>query len=83
MIEKIFAVFTHFDLAVVVQLHVSFFHDTLLFIREVSFPLPKGKRGSAAVSYTHLVCGGKTEVYSRITGYYRPVQNWNDGKRCV
>ena len=26
-------------------------------------------------------CGGKTEVYSRITGYYRPVQNWNDGKR--
>ena len=26
------------------------------------------------------VCGEKTEVYSRITGYYRPVQNWNDGK---
>lgn len=25
-------------------------------------------------------CGQKTEVYSRITGYYRPVQNWNDGK---
>jgi ribonucleoside-triphosphate reductase len=25
-------------------------------------------------------CGVKTEVYSRITGYYRPVQNWNDGK---
>ncbi len=25
-------------------------------------------------------CGGTTEVYSRITGYYRPVQNWNDGK---
>ena len=25
-------------------------------------------------------CGEKTEVYSRITGYYRPVQNWNDGK---
>lgn len=23
-----------------------------------------------------------TEVYSRITGYYRPVQNWNDGKRA-
>ncbi len=31
----------------------------------------------------HFSCpkGGKvTEVYSRITGYYRPVQNWNDGK---
>ncbi len=25
-------------------------------------------------------CGEKTEIYSRITGYYRPVQNWNDGK---
>lgn len=25
-------------------------------------------------------CGKETEVYSRITGYYRPVKNWNDGK---
>lgn len=25
-------------------------------------------------------CGKTTEVYSRITGYYRPVRNWNDGK---
>ncbi len=25
-------------------------------------------------------CGEKSEVYSRITGYYRPVQNWNEGK---
>jgi len=25
-------------------------------------------------------CGKSAEVYSRITGYYRPVQNWNDGK---
>ncbi len=25
-------------------------------------------------------CGAKTEIYSRITGYYRPVQNWNAGK---
>lgn len=30
--------------------------------------------------YTCPICGKKTEVYSRITGYYRPVQNWNDGK---
>lgn len=30
--------------------------------------------------YTCPICGEKTEVYSRITGYYRPVQNWNDGK---
>jgi anaerobic ribonucleoside-triphosphate reductase len=26
-------------------------------------------------------CGAKTEVYSRIVGYFRPVQNWNVGKR--
>ena len=26
------------------------------------------------------ICGRDAEVYSRITGYYRPVQNWNDGK---
>lgn len=25
-------------------------------------------------------CGRKTEVYSRIVGYLRPVQNWNEGK---
>ena len=34
----------------------------------------------AGEQYTCPVCGQKTEVYSRITGYYRPVQNWNDGK---
>ena len=26
------------------------------------------------------ICGRTTEVYSRITGYYRPIANWNDGK---
>ncbi len=31
--------------------------------------------------YECPICGKTTEVYSRITGYYRPVQNWNDGKR--
>jgi ribonucleoside-triphosphate reductase len=30
--------------------------------------------------YSCPTCGKDTEVYSRITGYYRPVQNWNDGK---
>ena len=34
----------------------------------------------AGEQYTCPYCGNKTEVYSRITGYYRPVQNWNDGK---
>ncbi len=26
------------------------------------------------------ICGQEAEVYSRITGYYRPVKNWNEGK---
>ena len=26
-------------------------------------------------------CSEETEVYSRIVGYYRPVQNWNNGKK--
>lgn len=30
--------------------------------------------------YKCPICGRTTEVYSRITGYYRPIQNWNDGK---
>ncbi len=30
--------------------------------------------------FTCPQCGESAEVYSRITGYYRPVQNWNDGK---
>ncbi len=30
--------------------------------------------------FTCPECGANTEVYSRITGYYRPVQNWNAGK---
>jgi len=34
----------------------------------------------AGEKFTCPFCGEKTEVYSRITGYYRPVQNWNDGK---
>ncbi len=34
----------------------------------------------AGEQFTCPECGGPTEVYSRITGYYRPVQNWNDGK---
>ncbi len=34
----------------------------------------------AGEHYSCPVCKSRTEVYSRITGYYRPVQNWNDGK---
>lgn len=34
----------------------------------------------AGEHFTCPHCGGKAEVYSRITGYYRPVQNWNEGK---
>ena len=34
----------------------------------------------AGEEYKCPICGKTTEVYSRITGYYRPVQAWNDGK---
>ena len=34
----------------------------------------------AGEHFTCPECGESAEVYSRITGYYRPVQNWNDGK---
>ena len=27
------------------------------------------------------LCSKETEIYSRVVGYYRPVQNWNKGKR--
>lgn len=26
-------------------------------------------------------CGERCEVYSRVTGYFRPVANWNKGKQ--
>ena len=34
----------------------------------------------AGEQFTCPECGESAEVYSRITGYYRPVQHWNDGK---
>jgi len=34
----------------------------------------------AGEEFTCPICGKPTEVYSRITGYYRPVSNWNKGK---
>lgn len=34
----------------------------------------------AGEQHTCPICGKTTEVFSRITGYYRAVQNWNDGK---
>ena len=29
-----------------------------------------------------LPCNERTEVYSRVVGYFRPVQNWNEGKKA-
>lgn len=26
-------------------------------------------------------CDGKVEVYSRVCGFFRPVQQWNKGKK--
>lgn len=35
----------------------------------------------AGEHFTCPTCGAKTEVYSRVTGYLRPVQNFNEGKK--
>ncbi|OSS42656.1 Ribonucleotide reductase of class 3 (anaerobic), large subunit [Desulfurella amilsii] len=35
----------------------------------------------AGEHFTCPTCGCPTEVYSRVVGYYRPVQNWNKGKQ--
>lgn len=35
----------------------------------------------AGEQYTCPQCGAKTEVWSRVVGYLRPVQNYNDGKK--
>ncbi|MBI5229064.1 hypothetical protein HY991_03055 [Candidatus Micrarchaeota archaeon] len=29
-----------------------------------------------------MECGKPCEVYSRVVGYFRPVQNWNEGKQA-
>lgn len=29
-----------------------------------------------------MKCGRKCEIYSRVVGYHRPVQNWNKGKKA-
>lgn len=31
--------------------------------------------------FSYKQCGLPTEVYSRVVGYFRPVQNWNAGKK--
>lgn len=36
---------------------------------------------SKTLTETKVVVAVKAEVYSRIVGYYRPVQDWNRGKR--
>ena len=41
----------------------------------------KGEHFDCPVSAGNGLCGMKCEVYSRIVGYYRPVQQWNDGKQ--
>ena len=45
-----------------------------------TYPVCKNRGYISGEVYTCPECGEATEVYSRITGYYRPVKNWNDGK---
>jgi ribonucleoside-triphosphate reductase len=41
----------------------------------------KKHKHKAKKENTMAKCGAKTEVYSRVCGYFRPVSNWNKGKK--
>ena len=43
--------------------------------------MSNGKAYSDAEQLPAGACGQETEVYSRVTGYYRPVNRWNKGKQ--
>jgi anaerobic ribonucleoside-triphosphate reductase len=41
----------------------------------------EGERIMETTTKERKECGAKTEVYSRIVGYFRPITNWNKGKK--
>ena len=43
--------------------------------------MSNGKAYNDAEKIPAGACGQETEVYSRVTGYYRPVNRWNKGKQ--
>ncbi|MCK4246302.1 ribonucleoside triphosphate reductase, partial [Candidatus Bipolaricaulota bacterium] len=47
-----------------------------------SFSICPGHGYLAGEQESCPLCGAHTEVYSRIVGYLRPVEQWNDGKRA-
>ena len=55
-------------------------YKLLFFTMSPTYSICKNHGYLSGEQYTCPICGEETEVYSRITGYYRPVKNWNDGK---
>lgn len=55
-------------------------HKLPYYTMSPTYSICKNHGYLAGEHFTCPECGEKAEVYSRITGYYRPVQNWNDGK---
>jgi anaerobic ribonucleoside-triphosphate reductase len=49
--------------------------------REASFSTSERFKQMSQANGKIRIKAIRTEVYSRIVGYYRPVQNWNRGKR--
>lgn len=43
--------------------------------------MSNGKAYNDAEQLPAGACGEETEVYSRVTGYYRPINRWNRGKQ--
>ncbi len=64
----------HFVKKVCDNYHLPYFFVTPTF----SICTAHGYLSGEQKTYPH--CGGKTEIYSRVVGYLRPVSQWNDGK---
>jgi len=47
----------------------------------MEMPAPGGMKRREVVNHMSKKCMEKTEVYSRVVGYFRPVQQWNKGKQ--
>lgn len=43
--------------------------------------MAKTRKTKAKSAKSKKVCGKETEVYSRVVGYFRPIANWNIGKK--
>lgn len=72
------------DIAVVRDLvrKISYSYKIPYFTLSPTFSVCKSHGYLRGEQFECPSCNEKTEVYTRIVGYYRPVQNWNHGKKA-